>query len=650
MSTLTPNLLYYGEEVEKAKPVFLNAGPLTMRFDPDLAFLRHIRMGDHELLRGVYAAVRDSHWRTIVPQVSNFQVEAQTEESFHLTFDVVCREGEIDFYWRGEVTGDKEGKVVFKFDGECQSTFWNNRIGLCVLHPMVECLDKACTVKKVDGSTEQSRFPHHIEPFQIFKEVRSLTYEPAPGVQTEITFEGDSFETEDQRNWTDASFKTYSGSVDGPMPLKAEAGSRIEQRVTLSLPGRPKKILPVVLGRDPQLSISTTPVFSKPSIGLSLARNGERLNTEQLDLLKRLQLAHLRVNLDLTSSRFTEILTQAHEEAEQLGAILHLGLYITDDAESQLDSLVRQIESLKPRVSLWLIFHQNETVTQDRWVRLARQKLSQAVGGNLFVAAGTNGNFVEMNRNRPPESYGALPCYSITPQIHAFDNTTMVENLAAQPTTVDSARQICPQSVVISPITLRPHYLSPQTQYTREATPSGQLPPDVDPRQATLFAAGWTIGSLGQLTTTGQVHSLTYFETVGWRGILPSQSSPPTPVPFPSLPGSVYPLYHVFAEMAGFQRIYATQSSHPLQVRALTLVDNANRRRILVANLVDEPQSLKIKTGSGKAQVRYLDESTVAEALTSPQAFASQEGEMLETAASKIALQLAPYGIAFVDM
>jgi hypothetical protein len=37
----------------------LTAGPLTMLFEPGLAFLRYIRLGEREVIRGIYAAVRD---------------------------------------------------------------------------------------------------------------------------------------------------------------------------------------------------------------------------------------------------------------------------------------------------------------------------------------------------------------------------------------------------------------------------------------------------------------------------------------------------------------------------------------------------------------------------------------------------------------
>ena len=56
-----------------AAPLELKAGPLSLLFDPGLGLVRYIRFGEHEVLRGIYAAVRDSSWGTVAPQLSNLK-------------------------------------------------------------------------------------------------------------------------------------------------------------------------------------------------------------------------------------------------------------------------------------------------------------------------------------------------------------------------------------------------------------------------------------------------------------------------------------------------------------------------------------------------------------------------------------------------
>jgi hypothetical protein len=52
--------------------------------------------------------------------------------------------------------------------------------------------------------------------------------------------EGDTFETEDHRNWTDASFKTYVRPLALPWPYTLKAGEPVRQSVKLTLSGSGK--------------------------------------------------------------------------------------------------------------------------------------------------------------------------------------------------------------------------------------------------------------------------------------------------------------------------------------------------------------------------------------------------------------------------
>ena len=90
---------------------------------------------------------------------------------------------------------------------------------------------------------------------------------------------------------------------------------------------------------------------------------------------------------------------------------------------------------------------------RSRWFELAERHL---IPNGLRVATGTNAYFAELNRQRPPR--GAVACYSINPQVHTFDDLSLVETLEAQPATVESALQFCDRDLIVSPITLRPRF------------------------------------------------------------------------------------------------------------------------------------------------------------------------------------------------
>jgi D-apionolactonase len=176
------------------------------------------------------------------------------------------------------------------------------------------------------------------------------------------------------------------------------------------------------------------------------------------------------------------------------------------------------------------------------------------------------------------------------------------------------------------------------------------LPPTVDSRQGSLFAAAWTVAHLAQIATATHLHSATYFETVGWRGVMESDAGSPLPEKFFSIPGAVFPAYHVFADVAGFNRVCPTHPTLPLEVAGLTLLDAQNRRRILVANLQPHTQELKIKTGSCSGRLRRLNASNAEEAMRAPEAFRAAAGEPVQAAGGKVEVRLEPYEIIRLDV
>src|SRR6185503_8074818 len=269
-----------------------------------------------------------------------------------------------------------------------------------------------------------------------------------------LEMDGDIFEMEDQRNWSDASFKTYCTPQARPKPHPVKKGDRVRQSVTLTLTGKVRPILPVNLGRPPQLSISTTPVVPLPPLGLCVASHRRPLTAPEVERLKALRLDHLRVDLQLDDPAYPALLGQAVAEARAIDAGLHLALVLGANPEQQISSLLPHLEQLNPPVLLWIILHDSENPVSERTVQRIRPVL-QNFAPNVLFAAGTRDFFTEINRNRPSPGSASSICYSNNPQVHAFDNTTLIENLAGQVYNVETARTFTARPVVVSPITLR---------------------------------------------------------------------------------------------------------------------------------------------------------------------------------------------------
>jgi hypothetical protein len=63
-----------------------------------------------------------------------------------------------------------------------------------------------------------------------------MRWQAANAISYQLDFEGDVFQTEDQRNWGDASYKTFCTPLSLPFPVQLQKGDTVWQRVTLHPP------------------------------------------------------------------------------------------------------------------------------------------------------------------------------------------------------------------------------------------------------------------------------------------------------------------------------------------------------------------------------------------------------------------------------
>lgn len=644
---LPQRVLYYGVDAPLPERTALRAGPLSLAFEE--GDLRYIRLPGREILRRVYVAVRDRNWGTVTPRLSNLRQQIAAD-SFRITYDAENQQGEIDFFWQGTITGDADGTITFRMDGRARSTFLRNRIGFCVLHPARECAGRPCVVEQVDGAVIASTFPRYIAAEQPFLNLRAVSHEVVPGVWAEVRFASDIFEMEDQRNWTDASYKTYCTPLSLPFPAEVKAGTTISQSITLRLKGRVPEGREESPASEVRLAVSAGPAAPLTRLGLAAASHGQPLTAKELARLKALNLSHLRVDLNPLQPGYLATPRRAASEARALGVPLEAALTLSDNAADELATVVAALQELKPEVSRWLIYSPREKSITEKCLKLARRYLS-SYDARAKIGAGTNAYFAELNRYRPPLELVDLVCYSLNPQVHAFDNATVIENLEGQAASVESARQFAGGlPLAVSTVTLKPRFNPDATGPEPEPAP-GELPAQVDPRQMSLFGAGWTLGSLKRLGESG-AYSLTYYETTGWRGVMETEDGSPLPAKFRSLAGSVFSLYHVFADAGEFAggSVIPSTSSAPLQVEGLAMARQGHTR-ILLANLSAEPQSVRVtgpKLGRS-VRVRLLDETNAERAMTAPEQFRAEIGERVQTSQGELELLLRPFALARLD-
>jgi hypothetical protein len=633
----------------RSEKIELRAGPMrAFMVDGEL---RYLRAGGVEVLRRVYVAVRDRWWRTIPLQISNLKSQI-SDDHFHMVFTAAHQQGEVDFRWLGTITGNANGTLSYTMEGEAHSTFLRNRIGICVLYPASECAGRSCRVEHADGGSEDGVFPQLIAPHQPFKGIRAITHEAKPGLKVEVRLTGEIFEMEDQRNWTDGSYKVYGTPLDLPAPVEMRKGDKVSQSLKLTLQGE----TPAVLNEHSEARISVRldeeSVARMPQIGLGAASHGLPLSERELIRLRMLNPSHLRVDLSLQKPDYKTALARAASEACGIGARLELALFLSDNAAAELLEMKREVERLRLPVARWLVFHVAEKVTPGKWIGLAQEILAEGSTTSISdaeIGTGTNHYFTELNRDRPAPCAADVICYSINPQVHATDEDALIEALAAQAATVESARLFAGDApLAVTPVTLKPRF-NPHAENGGMAHETCTLPAAVDARQMSLFAAGWTLGSLKYLAESG-VASVTYYETTGWRGVMETEQGSAASELFPSLPGSVFPLWHTLADVGEFAEaeVIRTISSEPLKVVSLALRRD-EKLRLMLANLSGEHQSVCIDRIVTAAQVRRLNESSLSWATATPENFRELAATLLTPAQGRLELILQPDEIVTLD-
>jgi hypothetical protein len=589
------------------------------------------------VLRRVYFAVRDPFWNTVPLEIVALKFEPGSDQLL-LSFLAVHQQGEIDFQWYGSIRGDAAGTITFTMDGTAHREFQRNRIGLCILHPP-DCAGQPYRIEHADGSITEGQFPHFIAPHQPFKDIRAITHEVAPGVRAEVRMTGDVFEMEDQRNWTDGSFKTYSTPLALPVPVTLPRGAQVQQTFTLTLQGEVSE--PAAAASPVIISWAEDAPLPLPQIGLGRASHGQALTQAELHRLRILKPSHLRADVNLSAPDWSETFAAAVHEAHALPTGLEVALFLSDNAEQELQAVQQLATQLRAPVVRWLIFHQAEKVTAEKWIALARASF----GATAVIGAGTNHYFTELNRERPAATSADVIGYSLNPQVHASDDDSLRESLAAQAATVESARQFLGAvPLVISPVTLKPRF---NPHATTQVIEEGTLPAAVDVRQASLFAAAWTLGSLKYLAESG-VASVTYYETTGWRGVMQTEQDAPLPNLFPAAPRTVFPLWHVLADVSELTavEVVPTVSSAPLQVVSLAL-RHAGGLRLLLANLCDVAQTVRLPALRQDVQLRRLNAENEQSAIHFPETFRRRAPTLRTESEAELSLQ--PYEIVTLD-
>lgn len=633
---MTPNahFLQMGSSAPAPARKPLQAGPVSLAYEGGM--LRYLRVGEKELLHSWYFALRDHNWGTVPGTVINEKVRVW-ERHFFITYTLLHQQPdpEIRFEWKVEIEGSAEGQIRFSIAGRAGCDFPKNRAGFCILHPAEPCAGQPLRVRHIDGSETAGFFPERISPHQPFKQIREMTWGHQP--RATLLFEGDVFEMEDQRNWTDDSYKTYCTPLEWPFPVLLRTGEEVKQQVVFSVENLPRH-LGETLPKGIRLRYDAARAFPLPAMGVGGSSVYARLDEVSRKAIHAIGFDHYRVEARPGVPGGAANLERQLAEAAALGLAAELVIFFSENGLAEAGLLAKSVKESGVKLARILLFSATHKVTPPEWQRTLYPVL-KAHFPDVPVGAGTDAYFAELNRQPPDPGMADFFTFSINPQVHAFDPASLTETLQAQGYVLESARQLSgTKPVGISPVTFRPRF-NPNATGPAPAVAPGDLPPETDPRQMSLYGAGWTLGSIKYLTMAG-AESVTWYETAGARGLVQGPERPPFYAHFPAAPGMIFPLYHVLRLVCAHKDagLLPLRSSDRLRADGFFLKKDLQLLG-LVANFTGETQNILLEDlPAGKYSCQVMDEAAFRQHLYDPLPLVH-----LREAATEIA----PFGLEF---
>ena len=523
-----------------------------------------------------------------------------------------------------------------------------------MLHPLTGVAGRPVEIEHVDGKVEKSKFPELVNPVQPVLHIRALTHEVLPGLKATVRMEGDTWEMEDHRNWTDASFKTYVRPLALPWPYTLKAGESIRQTIKLSLSGTAPAGGKSRGAKGVEVELGATLRETVPPIGLGLPAEEIDPTITRLDWLRLIAPKILICHLDPRKKHGLKELYGYRVLAEQSGAeaVLEIVVESVDKYKEELlvvAAMVKQSGLKLAGVAVCPVGDLKSVLPggprppapplADLYAATRTAFPGVTLGGGMFSF------FTELNRKRPPAQLLDFVTNTTCPIVHAADDRSVMETLEALPYQITTARSYLGKT---------PHRVGPSAIGCRDNPHGATFTPNpknervclarMDPRQRALFGAAWVLGYIATLART-QIEAIAVGAPTGPLGVIYRKTD--TRQPYYDDPGgaAVYPAFHVVTGLtrASGHRIVAAISSDEALIKCLAYkVKGATILWIANVTAAEQPVAITGHNG-GAIFAGLLDEDSFATATTDPRGFQAGRKHIRDGK-----LKLKPYAVAFV--
>lgn len=653
MKTTKPSraIVLCGTEQPDVPGRILSAGPMTVEFDNGQ--LRYLKVNGVEVLRVIGFLIRDKNWGTATPAISDLKVDQRTD-GFSISFHADIRIENQRLSYDAKIEGTKDGNLEFTVTAMLKTDFLTARTGFVVLHPLKGVAGFPVDIEHVDGRKVKGKFPELVNPIQPVLDIRSLTHEVLPGLRATVLMEGDTFEMEDHRNWTDASFKTYVRPLSRPWPYTLKAGEVVKQSIKVTLSGAVPGGGRTTTSKGIEIKLGAVSRVALQPVGLGVPAEEIEHSITQLDLLKLAAPRFLICHIDPRRQHGLKELYGYRVLGEETGAKVALEVVVegVDQFKQELMGLAEMVKQSGLKLSSIAVVPVGDLKSVlPGGPRLPAPKLEDLYAAareafpGIRLGGGMFSFFTELNRKHPPAKLLDFVVNATCPIVHAADDRSVMETLEALPYQVNTARSFIGKTA---------YRIGPSGIGCRDNPHGATWTPNPDnvrvcltklePRQRSLFAAAWTLGYIATFARTG-IESIAMGAPTGPLGIIYLKADHKQPW-YDQLSGpAVFPAYHVISGLtrgAG-QKLVDSDSSDSAKVQSLAYQGKGGTT-LWLANLTAENQSVKLAGAKGALFGATLDEDSFVSATTDPQGFQKSWKAM------KPALTLKPYAVAVISI
>jgi hypothetical protein len=561
----------------------LAAGRLTARLET--GNFRYVCFDGVEFLRAVAYVVRDRDWGTYAPQIEDLEVE-ERPEGFRVSYRGTCRGATATLRYAATIEGHADGRLRFAAEAVPEGDFETNRCGFVVLHP-ASVAGSPAHVEHCDGTQVATAFPDLIDPWQPFLSIREIRH-PAAGFEVACRLDGDEFEMEDQRNWSDASFKTYGRPLALPWPFTLPSGVSIEQSVTLSCRPLPTS---ADVATPPDQAAQAAGARC-PEIGL-VVRPGEVAEAIRLgDRLAEVGPQRILCAYDPTAGDNADAFSAfaALQSAYPAAYDLECVVVGTGDLDAELSAVAAAVRGSGlelASVAVCPAVDRQSTPPGSAWPACPPLEAIYAAARRAFpdtvLGGGMFSFFTELNRKRPPVEFLDFVTHSTNPIVHAADDTSVMETLETLPHITRSVRALIGGKVYrLGPSTIAMR-MNPYGSRTM-ANPKGEriCMADDDPRQRGRFAAAWCAGYAAAIASA-DIAVWVPAALTGPRGLVDRES------------GGLLPVGRTVAALAPLARGRVVSANVDLGDGIAVLeVEQGVATTVLISNLSPEAKSTKV--------------------------------------------------------